>query len=89
MLFTYEDVSDKFGDVVRSWFRFSRDYRCVCNRYFSLFYGQWSYVEPKFETICQAIRDTMENDRDHVTPDLGGKGSTQSFGEAIAKRVKA
>jgi isocitrate dehydrogenase (NAD+) len=31
----------------------------------------------------------MENDRDHVTPDLGGKGSTQSFGEAIAKRVKA
>jgi isocitrate dehydrogenase (NAD+) len=39
--------------------------------------------------LRQAIRDTMANDRDHVTPDLGGKGSTQSFGEAIAKRVKA
>jgi isocitrate dehydrogenase (NAD+) len=39
--------------------------------------------------LRKAIRDTMENDRDHVTPDLGGKGSTQSFGEAIAKRVKA
>lgn len=39
--------------------------------------------------LRQAIRDTMANDRDHVTPDLGGKGSTQSFGEAIVKRVKA
>ncbi|WP_333677696.1 isocitrate dehydrogenase [Dyella sp.] len=39
--------------------------------------------------LREAIRDTMANDRDHVTPDIGGKGSTQSFGEAIAKRVKA
>jgi isocitrate dehydrogenase (NAD+) len=39
--------------------------------------------------LREAIRDTMANDREHVTPDLGGKGSTQSFGEAIAKRVKA
>ena len=39
--------------------------------------------------LRQAIRDTMANDRDHVTPDLGGKGNTPSFGEAIAKRVKA
>jgi isocitrate dehydrogenase (NAD+) len=43
----------------------------------------------KGTTLRQAIRDTMANDRDHVTPDLGGKGSTQSFGEAIARRVKA
>src|SRR5690348_8254148 len=35
-----------------------------------------------------AIRETMANDHDHVTPDLGGKGNTQSFGEAIARRVK-
>jgi isocitrate dehydrogenase (NAD+) len=39
--------------------------------------------------LRDAIRDTMANDRDSVTPDIGGKGSTQSFGEAIAKRVKA
>jgi isocitrate dehydrogenase (NAD+) len=39
--------------------------------------------------LREAIRDTMANDRDSVTPDIGGKGSTQSFGEAIAKRVKA
>ncbi|GGA19041.1 isocitrate dehydrogenase [Dyella nitratireducens] len=39
--------------------------------------------------LREAIRDTMANDREHVTPDIGGKGSTQSFGEAIAKRVKA
>ncbi|WP_266160493.1 isocitrate dehydrogenase [Dyella silvatica] len=39
--------------------------------------------------IRQAIRDTMEHDRAHVTPDLGGKGSTESFGEAIVKRVQA
>ncbi|WP_049622973.1 isocitrate dehydrogenase [Frateuria defendens] len=39
--------------------------------------------------VRQAIRDTMANDREHVTPDVGGTGSTQSFGEAIARRVKA
>jgi isocitrate dehydrogenase (NAD+) len=39
--------------------------------------------------LRQAIRDTMTNDRDSVTPDLGGKGSTESFGEAIARRVAA
>ena len=39
--------------------------------------------------LRQSIRDTMANDRDHVTPDLGGKGTTQSFGDALVKRVKA
>ena len=43
----------------------------------------------KGSKIRAAIRDTLTNDRDHVTPDLGGKGSTESFGEAIVKRVKA
>jgi isocitrate dehydrogenase (NAD+) len=38
--------------------------------------------------VRQAIRDTLTHDRDSVTPDLGGKGNTQSFGEAIAQRVK-
>ena len=42
----------------------------------------------KGSKIRAAIRDTLTNDRDHVTPDLGGKGSTESFGEAIVKRVK-
>jgi isocitrate dehydrogenase (NAD+) len=39
--------------------------------------------------IRQAIRDALVHDRDAVTPDLGGKGGTQSFGEAIARRVQA
>ncbi|HUW51815.1 MAG TPA: isocitrate dehydrogenase [Rhodanobacter sp.] len=43
----------------------------------------------KGSKLRQAIRDTIEKDRDQVTPDLGGKGSTESFGEAIARRVKA
>jgi isocitrate dehydrogenase (NAD+) len=38
--------------------------------------------------LRQAIRDTMAHDHDQVTPDLGGKGNTQSFGEAIARRVQ-
>jgi isocitrate dehydrogenase (NAD+) len=42
----------------------------------------------KGDKLRAAIRDTMTHDRDSVTPDLGGKGSTESFGEAIAKRVK-
>ncbi len=39
--------------------------------------------------LRQAIRDTLTHDRDSVTPDLGGKGNTESFGEAIARRVAA
>jgi isocitrate dehydrogenase (NAD+) len=42
----------------------------------------------KGDRLRQAIRDTMTNDRDSVTPDLGGKGSTDSFADAIVKRVK-
>jgi isocitrate dehydrogenase (NAD+) len=42
----------------------------------------------KGDQLRQAIRDTMTNDRDSVTPDLGGKGSTDSFADAIVKRVK-
>ncbi|HEY0197568.1 MAG TPA: isocitrate dehydrogenase [Rhodanobacter sp.] len=43
---------------------------------------------PKGNQLRQAIRDTMANDRDHVTPDLGGSGSTDSFADAIVKRVR-
>ena len=42
----------------------------------------------KGSKLRQAIRDTLTLDRDSVTPDLGGKGTTESFGEAIAKRVQ-
>jgi isocitrate dehydrogenase (NAD+) len=42
----------------------------------------------KGDQLRQAIRDTMANDRDHVTPDLGGSGSTDSFADAIVKRVR-
>jgi len=38
--------------------------------------------------LRQAIRDTVEQDRQHVTPDLGGSGSTDSFADAIVKRIK-
>jgi isocitrate dehydrogenase (NAD+) len=42
----------------------------------------------KATRLRQAIRDTMVNDRDQITPDLGGKGSTESFGEALVKRLQ-
>ena len=38
--------------------------------------------------LKQAIIETM-NDRDHLTPDLGGNGTTQSFAAAIIKHIKA
>jgi len=38
--------------------------------------------------LRQAIRATVELDRQHVTPDLGGSGSTDSFADAIVKRIK-
>jgi isocitrate dehydrogenase (NAD+) len=38
--------------------------------------------------LKQAIIDTM-TDKDHLTPDLGGNGSTQAFAAAIIKHIKA
>ena len=38
--------------------------------------------------LKQAIVDTM-NDKDSLTPDLGGTGSTQTFAQAIIKHIKA
>ena len=43
----------------------------------------------KGDKVRNAIRDTMTNDRDSVTPDIGGKGTTDTFGDAIVKRVRA
>ena len=43
----------------------------------------------KGDKLRAAIRDTMTNDRDSVTPDIGGKGSTGSFADAIVKRLAA
>ncbi|TAL91596.1 MAG: isocitrate dehydrogenase [Rhodanobacter sp.] len=42
----------------------------------------------KGDQLRQAIRATIELDHAQVTPDLGGKGSTSSFAEAIVKRIK-
>jgi isocitrate dehydrogenase (NAD+) len=42
----------------------------------------------KGNQLRQAIRDTMANDRAQVTPDLGGSGSTETFADAIVKRVR-
>ena len=42
----------------------------------------------KGDQLRQAIRDSLTDDRDSVTPDLGGKGSTDSFAAAIVKRIK-
>jgi isocitrate dehydrogenase (NAD+) len=39
--------------------------------------------------LRQAIRDVVAQEPQHITPDLGGKGSTESFGDALVKRVKA
>ncbi|MET0331201.1 MAG: isocitrate dehydrogenase [Dyella sp.] len=39
--------------------------------------------------LRQAIRDVVAQEPQHITPDLGGKGSTETFGDALVKRVKA
>ena len=43
----------------------------------------------KGDQLRQAIRTTMTDDRDSVTPDIGGKGSTSSFADALVKRIKS
>ncbi|TAM62679.1 MAG: isocitrate dehydrogenase [Rhodanobacter sp.] len=42
----------------------------------------------KGDQLRQAIRTAIELDHAQVTPDLGGKGSTDSFADAIARRIK-
>ena len=42
----------------------------------------------KGDQLRQAIRATMTDDRDSVTPDVGGKGSTSTFADALVKRIK-
>ncbi|MEO8993158.1 MAG: isocitrate dehydrogenase [Rhodanobacter sp.] len=41
----------------------------------------------KGDQLRRAIRATVENDRVHATPDLGGKGSTSGFADAIIQRL--
>jgi len=43
----------------------------------------------KGDRLRHAIRATMTDDRASVTPDIGGKGSTDSFADAIVKRLAA
>ncbi|HXD38248.1 MAG TPA: isocitrate/isopropylmalate family dehydrogenase, partial [Rhodanobacter sp.] len=43
----------------------------------------------KGDQLRHAIRATMTDDRASVTPDIGGKGSTDSFADAIVKRLAA
>ena len=38
--------------------------------------------------VRAAVRDTLEK-RDRVTPDLGGSGTTKSFGDALVERVRS
>jgi len=40
------------------------------------------------DRLRQVIRATVELDHAQVTPDLGGNGSTDSFADAIVKRIK-
>ncbi len=42
----------------------------------------------KGDQLRQAIRETMTDDHESVTPDVGGKGSTSSFADALVKRIK-
>jgi isocitrate dehydrogenase (NAD+) len=43
---------------------------------------------PAAKILKQAIVDTM-HDKDSLTPDLGGIGTTQTFAQAIIRRIKA
>ena len=42
----------------------------------------------KGDQLRRAIRATMIDDRDSITPDLGGKGSTSTFADVLVKRIK-
>ena len=54
-LFTYADISDRFGNFIRGWFGMKDRLRPVLNLYFATLYAQGMYVESYFLNVIQAL----------------------------------
>jgi len=55
MLFTYEDVSDFFGEVLNRWVMFCENFSPFCGVYFSSQYCPGHFVEERFLSAVRAL----------------------------------
>ncbi|HHY78842.1 MAG TPA: hypothetical protein GX516_00435 [Thermoanaerobacter sp.] len=55
MLFTFQDISDKFSFFLKNWFEKADLLRIVYDLYFSTFYNPYLYLENKFLNLIQGI----------------------------------
>jgi len=65
MLFTFKDISDRFEDFLKNWFKKTDLLGPVYNLYFGTLYNPRMYLEHRFLSLVQAIesyhRRTMKN----------------------------
>jgi len=65
MLFTFKDISDRFEDFLKNWFKKTDLLEPVYNLYFGTLYNPRMYLEHRFLSLVQAIesyhRRTMKN----------------------------
>ena len=55
LLFTLDDVSDSFQDLINSWLRLSKKFSDACDVFFALQYSAPSYLDVSFLGIVQAL----------------------------------
>ena len=54
-LFGFQDVKDKFGEIIDKWIENHEHYEVTCNLYFGIQYQDQLYLEQKFLNIAQAV----------------------------------
>ena len=55
VLFGFQDVKDKFGEVIDNWIKTYECFETTCNIYFGIQYQDRLYLEQKFLSIAQAV----------------------------------
>jgi hypothetical protein len=76
MLFTFEDVEDKFGNFLRNWFEKLHSLKPTFNLYFGVLYNSHLYLESQFLNLTQAI----ESYHQHI---YGGKYTSEEEYRAV------
>ncbi len=55
ILFGFQDVKEKFGEIVDKWLENYECFEATCNLYFGIQYQDQLYLEQKFLSIAQAV----------------------------------
>lgn len=55
VLFSFQYVKDKFGEIINKWIENHEHFEATCNLYFGIQYQNQLYLEQKFLSIAQAV----------------------------------